>query len=216
MDNAIAAQKRNEERQDAKDKADAEEREHARQLANDKWEYQKKKDEADAAAKKEQQDAENAREDKIADARVKYYGSRGSSSSSSSGSGSGKNGWEIFSDGNKNNVRIATNVWDNSMPKVYETLVQEMTELNKIDAKKYPLPRISSSGLTAADMENYVKRYWTYGGKTRVLMKQLGGIDPDTQWGVEPYKEESPKRAIIDFDDEEYERIRKERKAGIN
>ncbi len=218
LDNSAEARKRAEERQDAKDKADAAEREYARQLANDKWEYQKKKDEAEAEAKKEQQKIENAREDKLADARVKYYGSSGgsSSSSSSSGSGSGKGNWEIFSDGNKNNVRIAANVWDNSMPQVYETLVREMTELNKIDAKKYPLPRLSSSGLTAADMENYVKRYWTYGGKTRVLMKQLGSIGPDTQWGVESYNEKPKEKKIIDFDDEEYERIRKERKAGIN
>ena len=83
----------------------------------------------------------------------------------------------VFSDGD-NQVQIYGNVWNGSMPSVFDAIIKDMRKAYEADKDNNPRPPYTNSW-TEKDMERFVKQNWAKYPSSRAMMEVLSKLDPN-------------------------------------
>lgn len=94
----------------------------------------------------------------------------------------------IFSDGD-NQVQIYGNVWNGSMPSVFDAIIKDMQKAYEADKDNNPRPPYTNSW-TENNMERFVKQNWAKYPSSRAMMEVLSKLDPNNM--IAEIEEETP------------------------
>ena len=122
--------------------------------------------EAEIEAKKEGKKAEIEAKKEIAIANAKSKGIKAVRGNSI-----------VFSDGD-NQVQIYGNVWNGSMPSVFDEIIKDMQNAYEADKDNNPRPPYTNSW-TEKDMERFVKQNWAKYPSSKAMMEVLSKLDPN-------------------------------------
>ena len=122
--------------------------------------------EAEIEAKKEGKKAEIEAKKEIAIANAKSKGIKAVRGNSI-----------VFSDGD-NQVQIYGNVWNGSMPSVFDEIIKDMQKAYEADKDNNPRPPYTNSW-TEKDMERFVKQNWAKYPSSKAMMEVLSKLDPN-------------------------------------